>query len=107
MQRIAVIAKLKEGAAERAHELLAEGPPFDPDTLGFDRHAVYVSDTEVVFIFEGARVGELIRTLAAADADAGHVFSAWEPLLDGLPRLGQEAYFWQRPAPVEAGAWGE
>ena len=34
MQRIAVIAKLKEGAAERAHELLAEGPPFDPDALG-------------------------------------------------------------------------
>ena len=107
MQRIAVIAKLKEGAAEGARELLDEGPPFDPDALGFDRHVVYVSEDEVVFIFEGARVGALVRTLAAAGPDARKAFSAWEPLIDGLPRLAQETSFWQRPAPVLTGAWGE
>ena len=107
MQRIAVIARLKEGAADGARELLQAGPPFDPDALGFDRHVVYVSEDEVVFIFEGARVGALVRTLAGAGTEARRAFSAWEPLIEGLPRLAQEAYFWQRPAPVEAGAWGE
>jgi hypothetical protein len=107
MQRIAVIAKLKEGAADGARELLEAGPPFDPDALGFDRHVVYVSEDEVVFIFEGARIGALVRTLAAAGADARKAFSAWEPLIDGLPRLAQEAYFWQRSAPVGSAAWGE
>ena len=107
MQRIAVIAKLKEGAAESARELLEEGPPFDPDALGFDRHAVYLSEEEVVFIFEGARVGSLIRTLSKAGGETRRAFAAWDPLLDGLPRLAQESYFWQRPAAVGSAAWGE
>lgn len=107
MQRIAVIARLKEGAADRARELLDQGPPFDPGTLGFDRHAVYVSEDEVLFIFEGARVGALVRTLSGAGPEARRAFSAWEPLLEGLPRLAQEAYFWRRSAPVGSGSWGE
>jgi hypothetical protein len=107
MQRIAVIAKLREGAADEARELLDAGPPFDPDALGFDRHAVYVSDDEVIFIFEGARVASLVRTLSAAGGGTRQAFAAWEPLIVGLPRLAQEAYFWQRPAPVVTGSWGE
>lgn len=107
MQRIAVIAKLEEGAGERARKLLEAGPPFDPDALGFDRHAVYVSDDEAVFIFEGARVGALVRTLSAAGGETRRAFAAWEPLLRGLPRLAHEAYVWQRPAPVGSAGWGE
>jgi hypothetical protein len=107
MQRIAVIAKLRKGAAPDARELLDAGPPFDPDALGFDRHVVYVSEDEVVFIFEGARVGALIRTLSASGEGTRRAFAAWEPLIDGLPRLAQEAYFWQRPVAVGSAAWGE
>ena len=107
MQRIAVIARLKEGAADRARELLDQGPPFDPEALGFDRHVVYVSEDEAVFIFEGARVAALVRTLSGAGFEARRAFSAWEPLLEGLPRLAQEAYFWQRAASVSSGSWGE
>lgn len=107
MQRIAVIAKLKPGAADDARELIDQGPPFDPETLGFDRHVVYLSDEEIVFIFEGARVGALVRTLAGAGEGTRQAFAAWEQLLDGLPRLAHEAYHWQRPAAVGSAAWGE
>ena len=54
MQRVAVIANLKPDMAERARELVASGPPFDPDELGFERHHVYVSEGQVVFAFETA-----------------------------------------------------
>jgi hypothetical protein len=40
LERVAVIAKLKEGAAEQAAALVRRGPPFDPGESGFERHAV-------------------------------------------------------------------
>ena len=106
MQRVAVIANLKPDKAERARELVAAGPPFDPDELGFERHHVYVSEGQAVFVFEGARVDALVRRLA--EAGGGHeAFAAWEPLIQGLPQLAHEAYFWER-APVAGSAqWGE
>jgi hypothetical protein len=105
MQRVAVIATLKPDKAERARELVASGPPFDPDELGFERHHVYVSEGQAVFVFEGARVNALVQRLA--DAGGHEAFAAWEPLIQGLPQLAHEAYFWQRNAPVGSAAWGE
>jgi hypothetical protein len=43
MNRLAVIAKLKPEAEKRAEELIAEGPPFDPSGMGFERHSVYLA----------------------------------------------------------------
>src|SRR5262245_2273474 len=107
MQRVAVIATLKPDAAEKARELVAEGPPFDPDELGFERHHVYVSETQAVFVFEGARVDALVRRIAESGSGAHETFAAWEPLLQGIPALAPEAYFWERPVPVGSAAWGE
>ena len=53
MQRIAIVARLKPGAEERAAELIEGGPPFDARARGFERHAVYLSADEIVFVFEG------------------------------------------------------
>ena len=55
--------------------LLADGPPFDPDALGLDRHQVFLTASEAVFVFE-----------SELGADA------LEPLL-------QEPELWQRPPP--------
>jgi hypothetical protein len=107
MQRVAVIATLKPDMAERARELVASGPPFDPDELGFERHHVYVSEVQVVFVFEGARVDALVRRLAEAGGGAHETFAAWEPLLQGLPELAHEAYFWERAPVAGSAAWGE
>jgi hypothetical protein len=51
MEQLAIVARLKSGAEPRARELIASGPPFDPAESGFDRHAVYLSVDEVVFVF--------------------------------------------------------
>ncbi len=61
MERIAVIAKLKPNAEKRATELIETGPPFDPDQLGFDRHSVYLSGNQAVFVFEGGRLDHLLH----------------------------------------------
>ena len=63
MQRIAVIARLKPEAEKHATELIDHGPPFDPDKLGFDRHSVYLSGNQVVFVFEGGRLDHLLHTV--------------------------------------------
>ena len=108
MQRVAVIARLKPNAAERAKALVEKGPPFDPETLGFERHAVYVSDDHVVFVFEGARINALVRTVAMAGGGVRDAFASWEPLLEGMPRLAHEAFFWERAAqPAWSGTSGE
>lgn len=106
MQRVAVVAKLKPDSAEKARSLVENGPPFDPATLGFERHHVYVSEDTAVFVFEGANVNALIKTLAETSG-AHEAFATWDALLDGLPELAREAYFWERPVPAGSAAWGE
>ena len=65
MERLVVTLKLQGGMQDRAAELIAAGPPFDPADLGVARHAVYLGDDLVIFAFEGedveARVGALIK----------------------------------------------
>ena len=57
MHQIAVIARLRDGMESRAAELIREGPPFDLDTAGFKRHSIFLSASEVVFVFEGDEGG--------------------------------------------------
>lgn len=99
MRQVAIIARLKDGAEPRAAELLAKGPPFDPAERGFERHAVYLSATEVVFVFEGREVDSLL------DEMIGEPFSwllsaaldEWRTLLDESPRIARPAYVWEAP----------
>ncbi len=95
MERLALIARLKPDASQEAAELIAKGPPFDPGELGFDRHSVYLSHGEVVFVFEGPQVEWILDELVSPDPDAS-AFREWEPLIEGIPRLARETYFWQR-----------
>lgn len=108
MKRIAIVARLKPGAFERASELVAKGPPFDLDEDGFERHTVYLSKNEVVFVFEGRDVEWVIDDLVS---DFHHrqlreSLAAWRPLVEGMPRVAREAYFWERAAPSGAESGG-
>src|SRR5438552_3158488 len=62
---LAVWVPLKPGCLGRARELLAMGPPLDPASLELSGHEVYLSESEVVFVFRGAnvraQVGRAIR----------------------------------------------
>jgi hypothetical protein len=98
MERVAVTARLKPDASGRAAELIAKGPPFDLAAAGFERHSVYLSHGEVVFLFEGPQVEWLLDELVSPGPSAS-AFHEWEPLLEGIPRIAREAYFWQREGP--------
>jgi hypothetical protein len=94
MGRLVVVASLQEGKRERARALLEQGPPFDLEATGFDRHAVYLTDREVIFVFEGPAAGGL--TLPGEDPELWRVAEAWGECLAGGPRVARTAFFWQR-----------
>jgi hypothetical protein len=99
MERLAIVARLKEGTATRAGELLEQPPPFDLDESGLLRHNIYLSAGEVVFIFEGDQVEWIVDEQLAGQffhpllADA---LDAWRPLVDGPPRIARERFSWER-----------
>jgi hypothetical protein len=55
MEKLALVARLKEGAEPKAAELLAKGAPFDPAEHGLERHTVYLSAAEVVSSSRGTK----------------------------------------------------
>ena len=100
MRRVAVVVHLAEGARPRAAELIAEGAPFDLEDTEFERHAVFLSEEEAVFVFEGVDAEWQLDDLVS---DAFHpqlqkMLGVWRPLIRGEPRLAGEVYFWERGA---------
>ena len=91
---VAVVVPLKRGSAARARALVREGPPFDP-AIRFERHHVFVSEREVVFVFEGEDVKRAVQELARTPA-VWKAASAWRDCLRGSPRLAEEGYSWPR-----------
>jgi hypothetical protein len=94
--RFAVVARLQPGAEERARELIAQGPPFDPEAAGVERHVVFLSYGEVVFVFEGEGIEWALDDVLDSPLRPP-AFDAWRPLLDGPPRLAREVFSWTRP----------
>jgi len=95
MSRAVVVLPLREGASERAAQLLRSGPPFDPAEVGLDRHHVFLTDEEVVFVFEADDLEAAERLIG------GETFwkaaAAWKELVAGPPRIAEDAYSWVRP----------
>jgi hypothetical protein len=91
--RAIVIVPLRKGAAARARELIAAGPPFDPATVGLSRHDVFVSEREAIFILEGPRISETVERLLG-DVSLWRRVEAWRSCLGDRPRLAEHAYGW-------------
>jgi hypothetical protein len=95
MNRIALVARLKPGAQEKASGLLEQGPPFDPAERGLARHAVYLSAGEVVLVFEGDEVelivNEIVNEPFGAVAEA---LGTWRELVVDPPRIARPVYSW-------------
>jgi hypothetical protein len=95
MSRLVLVVPLKEGAAPRARQLLEEGPPFELGASELERHEVFLTDREVVFVFEteGTRrrssSGRGTRPLRKAAA-------AWRECMAGRPRKAETAFSWTR-----------
>ena len=108
MQRVAIVARLKPGAAEQARRLIADGPPFELDESGIDRHSVFVSADEVVFVFEGDQVEWVVDDLIDAPFhdELQGALDKWRAIVEGRPRVARQQFGWERDR-AEAAAWGE
>ena len=101
MSRLVVVVPLKDGAYEKACALLAHGPPFDLEATEFDRHEVYLTKREVVFVFDSATSSATLR-LPGEDPSLWKVAAAWQKLMAEKPRKAETAYSWARPENGEA-----
>jgi hypothetical protein len=104
LEQVAVVVPLRSGALERARALIAEGPPFDPAEAGLQRHQVFFSEREIVFVFDGVDVRETVRRLMR-DPTLRLAAAAWAACIAGPPRLAEPGYVWAtRRADEEAKA---
>ena len=94
MNRMLIVARLRPGKHMEAESLLRNGPPFDPEELGFHRHSVYLTQTEVVFFFEAPEVEWLVDIVD--DPVLSTAFAPWRALIDGPPRIAHERFYWSR-----------
>jgi hypothetical protein len=93
MTCVVVVAPLKEGAQEAARLLIQGGPPFDPAETSLVRHHVYLTEREVVFVFEGPDAKTAVEALVG-DPGVWKAATAWRDCLAGRPRIADEVFAW-------------
>jgi hypothetical protein len=106
MERVAIVARLKPGAVEQARRLVAGGPPFDLRASGIDRHSVFVSDGEVVFVFEGHQVEWVVDDLVDGPFhyELQRAFDDWRGVIEGEPRIARQQFGWEGDGVAASGS---
>jgi hypothetical protein len=92
MDRVVLVARLRSDARDRARELLAQEPAVDP---AFDRAAIFMSESEIIFFLEGRDAGESVNAILN-DPVSSTGISPWLPLFDGPLHSAPEMYYWER-----------
>jgi hypothetical protein len=92
---VAVVVPIRRGTAEAARRLVEEGPPFDVEGVGLERHHVFVGEREVVFFFEGESAAAAVDALARSP-DVLTAVVRWRGILGGRPRIAEERFGWTR-----------
>jgi len=95
MSRAVVVLPLREGTSERAAELLRGGPPFDPEEIGLERHHVFLTEHEAIFVFEADSSYAAERLMG--EGRFWSAASAWKDIVEGPPLFAEDAYSWVRP----------
>ncbi len=96
-RRLAIILPLHEESHEAVRALLADGPPFDPEALGLDRHQVFLTASEAVFIFESELGAGALESLLE-ESELWQRAAAWHDHLAGPPRIADDVFSWTRPS---------
>jgi hypothetical protein len=106
MERVAIVARLKPGAEERAGKLLAAGPPFDLSASGIERQSVFLSAGEVIFIFEGHEVEWIVDDLIDGPShyELQRALDDWRSIVDGPPRIAREQFAWDGEGSATTGS---
>jgi hypothetical protein len=97
MDRVVMVASLRSDGRERARELLARKPPSPTVEQAFDRAAIFMSESEVIFFLEGRDAGESVRA-TLNDPVSSTWISPWLPLFEGPLHYAPEVYLWERDA---------
>jgi hypothetical protein len=95
VSRLVLVVPLREGAVERVRGLLAEGPPFELATTHLERHEVYLTDREAVFVFEAPGETPPLE-LRAGNPALRTAAAAWRECMAGRPRKAETAFSWLR-----------
>lgn len=95
MDRLVLTARLKPDGRRRALTLLGEHSVLDVGELEIyvERHTIFLTETEVIFLFEGKEAEQAVRALLD-DPVRSALIGHWLPLFDGPLRRAQEAYSW-------------
>ncbi len=94
-RRIAIVLPLREEAHDAVLALLAAGPPFDPAALDLDRHLVFLTASEAVFIFESNLGADALEPLLQ-EPKLWQSVAAWHDHLAGPPRIAEDVFSWER-----------
>ena len=98
--RIAFTARIRPHEHERLKQRFSARPPFDPELAGFDHHAVFLGEEDVVFVFEGDDPLPAVRALAAQPGLLTDVLKMAGAVK--APHYLEEVYSWsRRPVPIE------
>ena len=77
MDRVVLVARLKPDSRERAQELLAEHPLREGPRAAFDREAIFLSETEVVFFVEGPDVDRSVKAILSQSSPTCELSKPW------------------------------
>ena len=89
-----MIVPLIEGAGERARALFCSDPPLDPAAYAIEKQEVFVTESEIAFVFETSDRGTLERRDAATSWACA---PDWREIVAGEPHVAQVGYSWSRP----------
>jgi CBS domain-containing protein len=100
VDRVVVTGRFRPEQREPVQALLEAGPPYDLEETEFDRHAVYLSAREVVFVFEGADVEAEVDDLADDffHPEIRDALAQWRTVLEEEPHIGRPVFVWERGA---------
>ncbi len=92
-KKLAIVVPIAEGQRETVRAFLAEGPPFDLAGAGIDRHEVFLTEDEVIFVF-GAPDGLPTLERILAEPEFWDVVSSWERIVSAPPRAADIIFDW-------------
>jgi len=96
VRRMTVVLPIKPQSHASVQALLESGPPFDPERLeGLDRHEVFLTPQEVIFLFD-SKFGEDALAGLIADPGLWRSAGAWSEHVAGPPRVAEDVYSWAR-----------
>jgi hypothetical protein len=94
VDRVVLVARLKPDVRDRAVALLTGEAGERLHEERFQRGAVFLSESEVVFLVEGNDASETVRTILDDPAEST-VIGHWLPLFDGPLHRAREAHSWE------------